>query len=134
MVATKTDSASLFEQAMMADTSGKSDEAKVRREKKHGKRLDGVHGELQMELEDIHETTELHLTGEASDKKVDMKKQQEKFDLMRKNMEDEIRAKLEVSMRRILKQEFHKKMEKSMRQRLESEIGRRFKDPNEAEG
>ena len=56
-----------------------------------------------------------------------MKKQQEKFDLMRKNMEDEIRAKLEVSMRRILKQEFHKKMEKSMRQRLESEIGRRFK-------
>ena len=46
-----------------------------------------------MELEDIHETTELHLTGEASDKKIDMKKQQEKFDLMRKNMEDEIPSK-----------------------------------------
>eukprot|EP00943_MAST-04B_sp_MAST-4B-sp1_P005844 g5844.t1 len=123
----KVDSASLFEQAMMSGNTGDVGKEQVVREKKHGKRLDGVHGELQMELEDIHETAEMHLTGGIADKKVDLKKQQEKFDLMRKNMEKEIRAQLEVSMRRILKREFHEKMEKSMRQRLEAEIGRRFK-------
>ncbi len=125
--AAKVDSAALFEQAMASGTSNDEDEEKKKREKKHGKRLDGIHGELQMELEEIHETTEVHLTGGVADKKLDLKKQQEKFDLMRKNMEKDIRAQLEVSMRRILKREFHEKMEKSMRSRLEGEIGRRFK-------
>ena len=41
---------------------------------------------------------------------------------MRKNVEKDIRAQLEVSMRRILKREFHEKMEKSMRARLEGEV------------
>ena len=72
--AAKVDSAALFEQAMASGTSNDEDEEKKKREKKHGKRLDGIHGELQMELEEIHETTEVHLTGGVADKKLDLKK------------------------------------------------------------
>ncbi len=40
-----------------------------------------------MELEEIHETTEVHLTGGVADKKLDLKKQQEKvwfFQIMKR--------------------------------------------------
>lgn len=120
-----TDAKSLFEQAMGVHENAPDLEIE-KKVKKHGKRLTGIHAELQEHLEDIHEHTEEHLTGVVSDKKVDLKAEEERVKAMKKAMEAEVRASIEVALTRKLKRDFHAKMEKQMRTRLEGEIGRRY--------
>ena len=125
--AEETSAKALFDQAMNSGPAA-IDEAEEMRIAKHGKRLSGEHAKLQLHLEDIHENAEEHLTGGGSPgKRVDLKAEERRIADMKKAMENEIRASIEVALRKKLRREFQGKAEKQMRTRLEGEIGRRYK-------